>query len=257
MIRTIHLTLAAMVAVIALCPALFEPSHAVAAELKILASGALRGPLSELAPQFEQASGNKVIVDFSSAEPLKRRIEAGEAFDIAILGPTQIDELIKQNKITAETRIVFGRSGLGVAVPKGARKPDISSLEAFKLTLLNVRTIGYETESQPGPQFLDVLKSLQLAQTIGPKLRGFKPGEFNPALERHEVDIAILSVPALMANPVVDFVGSFPAEVQRYVDFAGGASANTKALEAAKALLQSLASPSAASSFKRHGFERG
>jgi molybdate transport system substrate-binding protein len=257
MIRSLHLTLYAIAAAITSCLALFDSSHAVAAEIRILASGAVRGTLNELAPQFEQASGNKVIVDFSSAEPLKRRIDGGESFDIAILGPSQIDALIKENKIIADTRTAFGRSGLGVGVPKGSPKPDISSLEAFKLTLLNAKAIAYETEAQTGPLFLEVLNHLQLAQTIRSKLRGYRVGEFIPALQRKEVDIAILPVSALMANPAADFVGSFPMEIQRYVGFAGGVSANTKESEAAKAFLRFLASPSAAPIFKRQGFVGG
>jgi molybdate transport system substrate-binding protein len=257
MIRTIHFALYAIATTITFCSALFDPSNAVAAEIRILASGAVRGPLNQLVPQFEQASGNKVSMDFSSADPLKRRIDAGEAFDIAILGPTQIDALIKQNKIIADTRIAFGRSGLGIGVPKGAPKPDISSVEAFKLTLLNAKAIAYETEAQTGPLFLEVVDHLQLAQTIGPKLRGYRAGEFNPAVQRHEADIAVMSVSALMANPAADFAASFPMEIQRYVDFAGGVSANTKELEAAKAFLQFLASPNAAPVFKAQGFERG
>ncbi len=257
MIRTIHVALYAIAATTSFCPALFSPTNAGVAEIRILASGAVRDTLNQLVPQFEQVSGNKVSMDFSSADPLKRRIDAGEAFDIAILGPIQINSLIKQNKIIADTRIAFGRSGLGIGVPKGAPKPNIGSVEAFKLTLLNAKAIAYETEAQTGPLFLEVVNHLELAQTIGPKLRGYRAGEFNPAMQRREADIAVMSVSALMANPAADFAGSFPTEIQRYVDFAGGVSVNTKEFEAAKAFLQFLASPSAAPIFKAQGFEHG
>jgi molybdate transport system substrate-binding protein len=209
-----------------------------------------------VAPQFERASGNKVIMDFSIAEALRRRIDAGEAFDIAILGPAQIDALITQNKIVADTRTALGRSGLGIGVPKGTSKPDVGSVEAFKLALLNARAIAYEVEAQTGPQFLEVLNLLQLAQTLKPKLRGYRTGEFNPAMQRHEADIAVMSVPALMANPAADLAGSFPKEIQKYVHFAGGIGANTKEIEAAKAFMQYLTSPNAAPVLKAQGFER-
>ncbi|HEV8096708.1 MAG TPA: substrate-binding domain-containing protein, partial [Burkholderiales bacterium] len=122
MIRT-SVALAAMS-----CAALYWGSQAVAAEIKVLASPGVRGAVSELVPQFERATGHKVVTDFVVIAVIKRRIEAGEPFDIAIPSPELIDDLVKQGKVAADTRTVFGRTGLGVAVRKGIPKPDISTV---------------------------------------------------------------------------------------------------------------------------------
>ena len=107
---------------------------ATAAEITVLVSNAFKTSFPELAPLFEKASEHRLKVAFGSTDPLKVRIEKGEAIDLAIIGEGAIDELIKQGKLVAATRIVVARSGLGVAVRKGAPKPDLSTTEAFKRT---------------------------------------------------------------------------------------------------------------------------
>ncbi|MFL5063628.1 MAG: substrate-binding domain-containing protein, partial [Xanthobacteraceae bacterium] len=114
-----------------------------AAELKVLSGNGARAAVRELASQFERASGHKVALRFEVNAELKRKIEAGETFDVAILNPPVIEDLIKQGKIVAGTRADIGRAGLGVAVRAGAPKPDIGSVEAFKQALLAAKSIAY------------------------------------------------------------------------------------------------------------------
>lgn len=235
---------------------------AMAAEIKLMSTAALTSPMRELAPQFERATGHRVIMDFGSVMPLKRRIDAGEAFDCVVLSPAMIDELIKQGKIAADTRAPFVRTGLGMGVPKGAPKPDISSVEAFKHTLLTAKSIGYEPEAQPGTQFMEILERLGIAPDVRSRLKAFAApvagsgsGEMQAAIGRREVEIAVSSIGAISGLPVADLVGSFPSEIQRYIEFAVGTSATTKEPEAAKAFLRFLLSSTAASVLKAKGFE--
>jgi molybdate transport system substrate-binding protein len=229
-------------------------SSAVAAEIKFMATAALSSPIRELAPQFERATGHRVVMEFASVIPLKRRIDAGETFDSVVLIPAMIDDLIKQGKVPADTRVAFVRTGLGMAVAKGAPRPDIGSVDALKRSLLNAKSVGYEPEAQPGILFLEILDRLAIAQEMRPKLKPY-PGMWAEGLERREVEMAVSSIGSILGTQA-DLVGSFPRELQRYVDFAAGISTTTKEPLAAKALLQFLLSPTAMLVFKAKGFGR-
>jgi molybdate transport system substrate-binding protein len=255
MTRTFHVA-SVVAAALALGAMVFDTSGANAAEIKLMASSAIRGVVAELAPQFERTAGHRVITDYASAIPLKRKIDAGESFDLVVLSPALIDDLIKERKVAANTRTAFVRTGLGIGVRNGAAKPDISSVDALKRTLLNAKSVGYETEAQPGIQFLEVLDRLGIAQEMRPRLKPY-PASMADALAKGEVEITVSSMGALLANPTADLAGGFPREVQRYVDLTAGVSATTKEPGAAKALLQFLMSPDATPVFKAKGFERG
>jgi len=192
-------------------------------------------------------------MDFASATPLKRRIDGGEAFDI-VFAPALIDDLIKQGKVASDTRTTIARTGLGLGVLKGASKPDVSTVEAFKRTLLNAKSVGNNAESEPGIQFLAILDRLAIAQDVRPRLKGIS-GDMGAALEGREVDMVVSSITNLLAPATIDVV-SFPSEIQKYLDMVAGVSATTKEPEAAKAVLRFLLSPAATSVFKTKGFER-
>jgi molybdate transport system substrate-binding protein len=253
--RTIMLSV--IVAALALCAILFDAGGATATEIKILASAnaALRGALTELAPQLERATGHRVAMDFASANPLKRRIDAGEAFDL-VIAPALLEDLVKQGKVAADTRTAFARTGLGIGVAKGAPKPDVSSVDAFKRTLLNAKSIGNNPESEPGNQFLAVLDRLAIAQDVRPRFKSILTNvEMGAALQRREVDIVVSSITNLLETPTIDVVG-FPSEIQQYLNMVAGVSATTKEPEAAKAVLRFLLSPTATAVLKAKGFER-
>jgi molybdate transport system substrate-binding protein len=233
----------------------FGAGSVAAAEIKILASAnaGLRSALVELAPQFERATGHRITMDFASAIPLKRRVDGGEAFDV-FFGPALIDDLIKQGKVAAATRTVIARTGLGLGVLKGVPKPDISTVESFKHTLLNAKSIGNNAESEPGIQFLAILDRLAIAQDVRPRLKE-TGGDMGTALEKREVDIAISSITNLLAASTIDVIG-FPSEIQTYLHMVAGVSATSKEPEAAKSYLRFLLSPTVASVFKAKGFDR-
>jgi molybdate transport system substrate-binding protein len=256
MTRKFHL--AALIAATMIFGALvFGAGSATAAEIKILASAnaALRGALTELAPQLERATGHRVAMDFASAMPLKRRIDAGEAFDL-VIAPALVEDLVKQGKVAADTRTAFARTGLGIGVAKGTPKPDVSSVDAFKRTLLNAKSIGNNPESEPGNQFLAVLDSLAIAQDVRPRLKSILTGaEMGAALQKRDVDLVVSSITNLLETPTIDATG-FPPGIQRYLDMVAGVSATTKEPQAAKAVLQFLLSPTATAVLKAKGFER-
>jgi molybdate transport system substrate-binding protein len=253
------LALPGVAAATMLCAMLFDIGAATAAEIKVLASAnaAVRSALAELVPQFERQTGHKVSMEFASAAPMRRLTEAGEAFDI-LIAPGLIDDLVKHGKVATDTRAPFARTGLGYAVPKGASKPDISSADALKRALLNAKVVSYDPETEPGMQFADVLNRLGIAQDMRPRLKAQNQDDMLKAVERREVDIVVTSITNFLGREnLIDVVGAFPPEAQRYINQVIGVSATTKEPQAARALLQFLLSPAATSVLKAKGLERG
>jgi molybdate transport system substrate-binding protein len=232
-----------------------DGSCAMAAEIKVIGSPGVRGAVSELSRQFENTSGHKVVTDFAVIAVLKRRIEAGEAFDVVIPGPELIDDLIRQGKVAADTRVAFGRTGLGVGVRKGAPKPDISTVENLKRALLSAQVVAHSKEGQSGVHFLEVLNRLGIAQDMRPRLRTYDGNGMAVAMQNGEVDIAVSGMGPILELQGADFLGGLPTELQSYVRFAAGVSTTAKEPAAARALLQFLTSPTAAPVFKAKGLE--
>src|SRR5262245_59707705 len=139
------------VAAFGLIALLTQGVAATAAEIKVMAGAAMSGAFGELLPQFERATGHKVVIQYGATGAFKRQIESGEAFDLAIFGSDGVDDLIKQGKISGDTRVDIARVGTGVAVREGAPRPDISSVDAFKTSLLNAKSITYTPESATAP----------------------------------------------------------------------------------------------------------
>lgn len=144
------------------------PANAV--EVKVLAGGAIAGVLDELAPPFERATGHKAVIQYGLAPQVKRRIEAGEPFDILILSPAPMADLTKQGKI-AGSHVEIARDAVGVAVRTGAPKPDISTVDAFKRVMLNAKSISYAPEATTGVHLAKVFERLGIADEMTAKTK--------------------------------------------------------------------------------------
>jgi molybdate transport system substrate-binding protein len=228
------------------------PAAAAAAEVTLLISNALKTVMEELAPQFEKATGHKLAITYGSTNPLKARIEKGEAFDLTILGDAAIDDLIKQGKLDSATRAVVARSILGVAIRQGAPKPDISTTEAFKRTLLNAKSIGYLEDGLTGTHLKVVYQRLGIAENMKSKHKNTRGAE---AVARGEVELGITQISEVLYQTGAELAGPLPAEIQNYTNFPAAVSASAKQADAAKALLKYLASPDAARVMKARGLE--
>jgi molybdate transport system substrate-binding protein len=231
------------------------------AEVKVIGSTGVASTVVELGRQFEAKSGHRIQTDFAVIAVSKRKIDAGAAFDIAILSPEAIESLIGQRKIAAGTRTEFGRTGLGVGVRKGAAKPDISTTAAFKATLLTAKSVSHSTEGLSGVAFRAVLDRLGIAAEMKPKLRAFSDNVARArALAAGEIELVVTGVGPVLAMAAAgeaDFVGTLPAEIQDYVVFTAGVSAAARDPVAARSFLQFMTSPAAAPVFKATGMERG
>jgi molybdate transport system substrate-binding protein len=202
------------------------------AEIKILCTGAVSAALNELAPQFERATGHKLVMKFNFAAILKRQIEAGETFDVAVLYSELVDDLIKQGKIVADMRANLARTGIGLAVRKGAPKPDISTTDAFKRTLLNAKSVAYGSEGGSGVYFIGLLERLKISEDMKAKLKPYAAGSAVEAVAMGEAEMVVNGPPLIVTVPGVELVGWFPSELQIYIDFTGGIGAATKEAQA-------------------------
>ena len=225
-----------------------------AAELKVLSGNGARAAVRELASQFERASGHKVALRFEVNAELKRKIEAGETFDVAILNPPVIEDLIKQGKIVAGTRADIGRAGLGVAVRAGAPKPDIGSVEAFKRALLNANSVAYPGEGASGVYFAGLVDRLGIAAEMKSKMRPMPAEDTVEVVARGDADMVVVVVASRIYDVEgVDPVGPLPAELQTMIGFAAALGAAAKEVDAAKALIRFVSAPDAAPTLTAKG----
>jgi molybdate transport system substrate-binding protein len=248
-------SLATIIGLAALLP-LATAIHA--AEIKVLASNGVKSALEELAPAFERKTGNKLKIEFGLAAVLKRQIEAGEAFDLAILTTAGIDDLAKQGKVDAVTRASIARSGVGIGIKKGAPRPDIGTADALKRTLLAAKSISWAKEGASGVYFASVLDRLGIAAQMKPKAVLAPSGEeVGKLVAGGQVEFGVILVNELMAAPGVEVLGPLPAELQNYTAFHAGVGAGSKHVAAAKALIRFLTTRSAGAVFKAKGQEPG
>jgi molybdate transport system substrate-binding protein len=228
---------------------------AQAAEIKVLSGNGARAAVTELAVQFERATGHKVAIRFEVNVATKRRIEAGEAFDVAILNPPVLDDLIGQGKVLRETRSVLGRAGIGVGVREGAPKPDISTVTAFKRTLLGARAVAYPGEGASGKYFVGLVERLGMTAEMKPRMRPM-PAEYNvETVARGEADLVVVVASRISGVPGVVLVGRIPEELQTWIGFAGGVSAAAREPAAARAMLEFFTAPPSAAVLRAMGVE--
>jgi molybdate transport system substrate-binding protein len=236
----------------------FMSAQAQAAEVKVLASTALKTVLEELAPQFEKTTEHKLVITIGSTGNLSASIEKGTAFDLTILGADALDNFVKQGKLIAATRTAVARSGIGVAYRKGAPKPDIATTEAFKRALLAAKSISFNTQGLSGTHMLRVVERLGIAAEIKPKVKV-------PAVSASEdvakgvAELGMTQVSEILPHAAegAELAGPLPAELQLYTVFATAVATDAKQADAAKALIRFLTAPAAVPVLKAKGLEPG
>ena len=228
-----------------------------AADINVLASNALKEAYLELVPGFEKATEHKVATTWAGTNDIKKRMAAGETYDLVIMAGPALDELVKQGKIVPGSRVDLAKSGVGVAVRAGAPKPDISSGDALKRALLAAKSIAYS--SGPSGVYMEGLfRRLGIADEIKPKLKQTQPG--NPVGEviaRGEAEIGFQQVSELLPIAGIDYIGPLPPDIQHITVFSGGIHTGAKQPDAAKALVKFINAPAAVPVIKKKGMEPG
>jgi len=231
-----------------------------AAEINAFISTAIKTVTDELLPPFERTSGYAIRAAYGPSGALIPRFERGEPTDILLTDSVAIDALIKEGKI-AGARTDLARTGIGIAVRKGAPKPDVSTAEAFKHTLLAAKTIAYASPaggSITGPHIERMFAQLGIAEQMAAKAKlaaGGPNGRVSVLVSSGEAEIGLQQLSELMSNPDVDVVGLLPADLQQTTLYSAAIPVSAKEAEAAAALIKVLIAPSAAPIYKAKGLE--
>jgi molybdate transport system substrate-binding protein len=229
-----------------------------AAEIKLLSASALHPAIDALIPDFEKSSGHKVTVAYGTAGAVADRVQKGEAADIVISSVPMIDRLQAQSKVVAKDRVIIAKVGVGVFVRKGAVKPDISSVDAFKRSMLTARSIAYPDPAGGGASGIYVaslLERLGIAAEMKPKTRLSTLGTLYVSVASGDVEIGFNQVSEILAQPTVELAGPLPPAIQNYTQFAPGIVTGSSQAAAAGALVTFLSTPAAQSVLKAKGFE--
>jgi molybdate transport system substrate-binding protein len=228
-------------------------ARAHAAELKALAGGGIAGPLNELIPQFESASGYKVAIQYDATPNLIKLATSGAAFDLGVV-PREVflDAAAKARFAPGPTTDI---ARVGIAVRAGAAKPDVSTPDALKQTLLKAQSIAFLPASAAGAQVIKVFERLGIAEEMKAKTKVQpSPAAIPQAVAKGDAELGVFLINVLMA-PGVDFAGPFPAEVQQQLVFTAASAADTKDIDGAKALISFLTSPISAAVIKAKGMD--
>jgi molybdate transport system substrate-binding protein len=234
------------------------PRGAVAAEIKVLTAGAFKQVLLALIPDFEKQTGHKVTLANDTVGALAKRIEGGEAFDLAVLTPVAVNDLSGKGKFVAGSRTNLARVGVGVVVKDGTPKPDISSVDAFKRALLAAKSVAYIDPAAGGSSGIYVsglLDKLGVAGDVKPKAKLIPGGAVAEHIARGEAELGIHQISEILPVKGVTLVGPLPADIQNYTVYAAGIGAHAKEADAARALLKTLSGPAAAEVLKSRGME--
>jgi molybdate transport system substrate-binding protein len=243
---------AAAAAALALIAAFTAAGAAKADEIKVLSTIGVKPALPEIVAEFERATGHKVAIVWGNAATLKTRYLEGEQADVAVLTAAAIDDLIKAGKVTG--KLDLARSGMGFAVRAGAPKPDISSPEALKRTLLAAKSVGYSSQGASGVYFVTVLERLGIAAEVKAKHKD-TPGAVGELVASGEAEIGMQQIPELAAVPGVEVIGPLPGELQVMTMFSAALDAKAKDNEAAKAFVKFISGPAAAAAYKAKGLD--
>jgi molybdate transport system substrate-binding protein len=239
---------------------LFAASAAGAEEVRVITSGAFTAAYLELVPEFERTTRNKVITTFGGSagngpETIPNRLQRGEPADLVIMSAPALDELIKQGKVVAGSRVDLVRSSIGMAVRAGAPRPDISSVEALKQTLLRAKSIAYSASASGIYLSTELFQRLGIADQVLPKSKNAEGQRVGALVARGEAEIGFQQISELLPEPGIDYVGPLPPGAQRVTVFSAGIVVGAKAPETAKALVKFLASANAIAAIKKTGLE--
>ncbi len=230
---------------------------AQAAEVKLIASAAVKEVVLDLVPAFEKASGHKVTTIWAGTEAITKRISGGEVVDIVLIAAPNVDRLIAVGKLVAGSRADVAKSGIGVAVRAGLPKPDISSGEAVKNAVLAAKSVAYSS-GPSGFYLADLFKRMGISEQIKDKVKQTPSGvQVAEVVARGEADLGFQQVSELLHLKGIQYLGPLPADIQHITVFSAGLHRAAPEPDAAKALVKFLTAPEAGLIIRKTGMEPG
>lgn len=228
----------------------------MSAEIAIVSTASLKAMLDKIGPGFERASGHTLKVTYGTSAPLKRQIDAGAAFDLALLVPATLDALIKDGKVGADSRVDIARSAIGVAIKAGAAKPDVGSVEGFKRALLGAKSISYSGEGASGKHLTDLIDQLGITAEVKPKLVPLPSGGAVAPVAKGEVEMAVITLANIVGVEGVEMAGLLPRDMQHYTVYTAGVATAARNADGARAFLALLMAPETTPVIAAEGMER-
>jgi molybdate transport system substrate-binding protein len=243
----------------ALAVLLSATAATAAGDVRVMTSGAFSAAHAKLSPQFERTAKTKVVTVVNStgvgADSIPSRLKRGEAADVIILPEAALDDLIKDGLVAAASKTMLARSAIGMGVRAGAPKPDISTVDALKRTLLNAKSVAYSASVSGLYLTNELFPRLGIVEQMKAKGRRIEVGRVGEVVAKGEVEIGFQQISELMEVRGVDLVGPLPAEVQRVTVVVAGIAAASNNPEAARALIRFFASPEAVPGIREVGLE--
>jgi molybdate transport system substrate-binding protein len=239
---------------------LLSAGLALADEIRVISSGGFTAAYKQLVPLYEQASGHKVVTSYGASignapDSIPSRLARGERFDILILSGDGLDKLVQQGHVVPGSRVDLGRSIIGMSVRKGTPKPDISTVEALKQTLLNAKSIAYSASASGTYLSTELFPRLGVAEQLKDKAKKIYSERVGAVVARGDAEIGFQQVSELLPFTELDYVGPLPDEVQQTIFFSAGIGTHAGASEAARHLVRYLASPAAAAIVRSTGLD--
>jgi molybdate transport system substrate-binding protein len=247
-------------AAVPILSAFFAVAAHSAEEVKVVTSGGFTAAYLELVPQYESATHQKLSTEFGPSmgtthNAIPVRLDRGEKIDVVIMAAPALEDLIKQGKVRADSRVDLIRSYIGMAVKSGAPKPDISTVAALKQTLLNAKSIAYSDSASGVYLSTELFPKLGIADQLKSKSKKIEADPVGGVVATGEFEIGFQQISELKPVKGIDIVGPLPAGAQKITVFAAGIPTTAIHPEAAKALIQWLASPAAYAAIKKSGVE--
>jgi molybdate transport system substrate-binding protein len=231
----------------------------MAGELKVFSSIAVRGVLESLVPGFESAQGVRLDIGWNTAPALVKRLNAGETADVLILNRAGMDTITRAGRVLAGSEATLASSATALAIRAGAPRPDISTPDALKRTLLAARAISYTDPAAGGASgiyFAQLIERLGIAAEVNAKTTFPPPaGLVGHLLVSGAVDLAVQQKPELQEVAGVEILGTLPGELHMVTTFVAGIEASSKQVATAKALIALLRAPSTAELFRARGLD--
>jgi molybdate transport system substrate-binding protein len=240
--------------------ALLLAGSATAAEVRVMISGGLSAAYNVLVPEFERATGHKVLTAYgpsmgTTVNAIPIRLERGEAADVVIMVGYALGDLIQQGKVKADSRVDLVKSLIGIAVKAGAPKPDIGSPDALKRALLAAKSIAYSDSASGVYVSTEMFQRLGIAEEMKDKAKKIPAEPVAGVVARGDAEIGFQQFSEMLPIPGIDIVGPLPSELQKSTVFSAGIASVSKEPDAGKALIRFLASPAASAAIVKSGLE--
>lgn len=228
-------------------------------DVRVMISGGFTPAYLEVVPEFERTTGNRIVTSFGASmgnapDSIPVRLQRGEPADVVILAGSALDDLIAQGKVLAGSRVDLARSSIGMVVRAGARKPDISSVDALKRTLLQAHSIAYSASASGFYLSTELFPRLGIADQIKAKSQRIESERVAVVVARGGAELGFQQISELRGVPGTDYVGPLPPAVQKITVYSAGIGAGARE-PAARALINFLASPAAAAAVAKSGLD--